>query len=299
MIEKQKSKQQLINFLFPFYPAKIHKSTKLLLIIAVLIALKLLLTMISIPITPFGMSLSIAWVPVMIMGWYFGPVLGLLLGAISDTMGYFIFPHGLWFWMYAMQEPILCMLSGLVSGFCNLRKNSKMNSIWIDIIINQSLYFGFAITCFTILIIWLKPNSHFSNNDPDLANFYNIYKWVALGLLCCFLIIVEFFTFHNFREKKRNNDRLLSFFYSTSLVVLIMIIFSFMLGPITAVQYIAYLNGELPANYLKYGSIFYLVPRVAVECLKTPIECLILSGVIVCLDPNIQFTKNCLENQWK
>ena len=76
----KKNIHKVKKFLFPFFPIKTFRSTRLLLVLAILIALRVVLGFINIKIAPFALTISIAWIPVMLIGWYFGPVIGLTMG---------------------------------------------------------------------------------------------------------------------------------------------------------------------------------------------------------------------------
>lgn len=75
--------------------------------------------------------------------------------------------------------------------------------------------------------------------------------------------------------------------------------FSIALGPITAVEYIKFINGGItPEPFLKYGSIFYLVPRIAIEAIKVPLESLALFGVVCLFDKKVEGVINKINNSW-
>jgi len=96
---------------------------------------------------------------------------------------------------------------------------------------------------------------------------------------------MEVFSFYNVIVNKANITKLITFCYSSALVVITMIVFSFLLGPISSIQYYVFLHGFYPSDYLKYGTIFYLAPRIIVECIKTPLESLIVTTLVICLNP--------------
>ncbi|MCQ2748205.1 MAG: ECF transporter S component [Mycoplasmoidaceae bacterium] len=112
----------------------------------------------------------------MVIGWYFGPIVGLVFGAITDTISFLLPGGGIWFWMYAIQEPIIGLLSGLVGSVCRIRKSSQTNKITIDIIINQVMVIGFAIISSFALIYWLDPSHPYRDLDPEYEKFYQVYK---------------------------------------------------------------------------------------------------------------------------
>lgn len=281
------------RFFFPFAPIKTTRSLRLLILIAALIALKIILTFVSVNIVPFSLSLSIAWVPVIILGWYFGPVAGLFLGMLTDTISYFI-KGGAWFWMYAIQEPIVALISGLIAGFYRWRRDKTNKKIATDIIISQVFTLGFVVFVYVILLVWLKPNAHFSGYKPEHIAFYNVYKWVAFALLLAFVVAYEVLTILNYKNKLKIKDKnsLITYIYTSTCVIVIALLFSFALGPYTAVKYLTFLNGTEPTSYLKYGSIFYLIPRVAIEAIKTPIELAVVYGGVTILDKSLMNTIN-------
>lgn len=112
-----------------------------------------------------------------------------------------------------------------------------------------------------------------------------------------FFVIIEVMFYINVKHKKTHKELML-FCYSSSLVITIVLLFSFLLGPITAVQYLYYLNGHLPNNYLEYGTIFYLIPRVCVESVKAPAECALTATVLYIVEPNIKMIHNNTLNKW-
>jgi hypothetical protein len=79
---------------------------------------------------------------------------------------------------------------------------------------------------------------------------------------------------------------------------MIMISFSFLLGPIAAVEYLKYINGSYPEMYMRYGLLIYLIPRIIVQSIKVPIESLIFCSTILVINPIFNNYFNALENKW-
>lgn len=284
-----------LNFFFPFFPIKVFRSLQLIFLIIFLICLRLIFGFIHIPITPFGISLSFAWVPLMVLGWYFGPITGLLLGMLTDTIG-FLINGSLWYWMYAIQEPIVGFISGLIGSIARLRKD-KMNHVIYDLIINQVVSCAFIVISFLFLIKWLAP--YVETRNKSYISFYTIYKWIALGCLICFYLTYEVFTFLFIKRKKKNNQFIITFLYSGINVIIIITLFSFALGPITAISYLKFIGKQLPKAYLKIGSIFYLIPRIAIETIKTPIEIWLLFTIVCIFNKKINNLINKINNTWQ
>lgn len=289
----QKQEQKIMGikrFFFPFAPIKTFKSLRLMLFMALIVALRVALCFVSIRIIPFSISISLGWVATMILGWYFGPVVGLFCGIITDTLS-FLVQGGVWFWLYAIQEPIVGLISGFIGGIYRARQNKENKNVKTDLIISQIIILIFAIATYAIILLWLNSDTHFQGEDEKYEEFYNIYKWVALSLILVFVIVYEIMFALNIKKKanmKNFNNYAIAFTYTSTCVVFLIMLFSFALGPLTAVKYLEFINGGVtPQEYLKYGSIFYLVPRVAIESVKVPAEIAVLFGVVCLFDKKI------------
>ncbi len=299
--EKKDSTYSVKKFFFPFSPIKSFRSVRLLFLMAILIALRLVLGLVTIRIAPFALSISLAWVPVMVIGWYFGPIVGLLMGFITDTISFLMAGGGIWFWMYALQEPIVGLISGLIAGWCRYRKLKEGQNITLDIIINQILVISFAILSYVALLVWLDPSIHFQGHEEEYEQFYQIYKWTVVAGISILIIVFEVLTILTLTMKIGDKEHkiMINFVYSSSLVVIIMLLFSIALGPITAVEYIKFINGGItPEPFLKYGSLFYLVPRIALEAVKVPVEASVLFGVVCLFDIKVLNIVNKINASW-
>jgi len=185
------------KFFFPFSPIKSFRSIRLLFLIAILIALRIVFCFTVIPLKPIGLSISLSWLPVMVLGWYFGPIAGLILGFITDTLSFLVMGGGIWFWMYAIQEPIVGLISGLVAGYVRFRKSKEIKNIWIDITISEIVTVGFTIASLVILLVWLSPQD-IGHTKESYVKFYNIYKWIAIAMISAFFVLYEvFFIYKN------------------------------------------------------------------------------------------------------
>ena len=131
----------------------------------------------------------------------------------------------------------------------------------------------------------------------EKVKYFDTYKVVTLVMLGAYLAIMEFFTFIQIKNFEKHKERTMMFIHCTILVTIVIVIFSFALGPLAAVEYLRYVNGVYPNNYLTYGVIFYLVPRVIIESIKTPLEILIMFGLVIAIRPTIKSIKNTLANK--
>ena len=192
--------------------------------------------------------------------------------------------------MYAIQEPIVGFMAGIISSVCALRLNKQKANPMYDIMVQQLMLMVFIGTSIACIFLWM-------GTGQEAIKYFDTYKIVTLVMLGVYVIIMECFTFIQIKGFEKRKERTLIFIYSTMLVTIVIILFSFALGPITAVEYLHYVNGVYPDNYLTYGIIFYLVPRVIVESIKTPLEALIMFGLVLATRPLIRNINNTLANK--
>lgn len=287
---KLKRHEVFLKFLFPLYPYRVFKTTKFLITVAVLLSLRILFSFFNVPIVATNQVISFSWIPVMIMGWIFGPIHGLFFGMVTDTICYFIRPSGQWFWMYAIQECIVGFISGLTHSIYEIRVTSRKKIIF-DFLITQIILFSFVIICLTGILLWTNDN---------VIDYYNSYKYVCIALTIVYFVVINCFMFIYLKNIKENKNRFLLFLYALTLVSIIAIFFSLLLGPISSVEYLRYINhGEDPAAYVKYGLLFYFVPRVIVQTIKVPFETIIFCSTLLVINPILNNYINKLENSWK
>lgn len=295
-------------FLFPFWPVKIFKSITGICVLAALLGLSILLNLFKINITA-GITISFAWLPGIIIGWYFGPIVGLLMGALIDTINWLIY-GGVWFWMYALQEPILGLIVGIISSLFNIIRNTKQH-FSICLIINQIMLIGFIISSIFIVFYYTNPNNPFfqsisnaENSTSNMIKTTQLYlRWIILGILLGLFVIVEVIVGYRYYLFKKDRDadsiRFETFLFITIVALTSTVIFSFLLGPISAIEYYKFLNNtSYVPNLVNYGVMYYLLPRVIKECFKTPIYIIILTTLVCALNPAIVSFKNRIINSY-
>lgn len=306
-MEHQKT-NKFIKFLFPFWPVKIFKSITGICVLAALLGLSILLNLFKINITA-GITISFAWLPGIIIGWYFGPIVGLLMGALIDTINWLIY-GGVWFWMYALQEPILGLIVGIISSLFNIIRNTKQH-FSICLIINQIMLIGFIISSIFIVFYYTNPNNPFfqsisnaENSTSNMIKTTQLYlRWIILGILLGLFVIVEVivgYRYYQFKKDRNSNFvRFEVFLFITIVALTSTVIFSFLLGPISAIEYYKFLNNtSYVPNLVNYGVMYYLLPRVIKECFKTPIYIIVLTTLVCALNPAIVSFKNRIINSY-
>jgi hypothetical protein len=85
-----------------------------------------------------------------------------------------------------------------------------------------------------------------ANSSAYQTQAFTIYRWLSLGLITAFFVLIETFTFYNIIMYRQNKTRNVTFIYTLILVASSTLILSFMLGPISTVSYLTYLNGVPP-----------------------------------------------------
>lgn len=296
---EQNNKSRIIKFLFPLYPLKTFKSLRILLVLASLIALRLILGKIGIRLPATNQTISFAWVPLMFAGWYFGPILGFFIGAITDTLSFLFSPGSLWFFLFAIQEPLVGMLSGIFSGIYNLRIDKK--SQVFDLVFQQVIYIGFTFVSLFLIFYFVNYSNQIFIDGKLNHSLVNVYKWVAIGLLTTFFIVVEVYTIiyqFNLKKNKKSKQHFTCFIYVSCLVVLAMLLFSFVLGPIASNQYYIYVYKITNPNVLTYGLMYYLIPRVVVQSIKIPFEATVLFLTIIASNNQLMNIVQNENNKW-
>ena len=80
------------------------KKPRMLIFAAVLVALRVALKAVSIPIIPGQLYINFGFLVNALGSMVYGPVIGSISGAVSDTVGAFLFPKGPYFFPYIFQE---------------------------------------------------------------------------------------------------------------------------------------------------------------------------------------------------
>ncbi len=273
-------KQIFLKTVFPFYPIKFFSTINYIVIIALMLGLRIVLGFFNVNLISFGISLSFAWLPIYIVGWFFGPIVGLLFGVGTDIINYLIH-GGVWFWMYSIQELMIGIIAGIISIIYHKMKSKP---IIFDLIIQKIIIYSFAI--FSIIYLSIHFTNILNATFSSGLNINNIQTYFAISIISIiiFVIVIEIVSFsfkrNNFKNEK-SFIRYKLFIYLTILFVVSTILMSFILGPITFIEFWKYQhNGNLPSNLTKYGFFYYLIPRILKETIKTPIY-IVLSFLLI------------------
>lgn len=175
----------------------------------------------------------------------------------------------------------------------------------ISIILNQIFIFSFMLTSIVILFIYTDPNNplfiKLVSSGRLSYQINSIFRWVILSFMLLFAILIEAITIYQYRRwKNHQNDRkFMIFLYSSIICIASTILFSFVLGPVSSIKYFEFMYGRQPSGLLKYGVIYYLLPRVLKECVKTPLYILLYFSVLLVVIPMVKHIKNIARNTYK
>lgn len=197
--------------------------------------------------------------------------------------------------MYAIQEPIVGLISGILGSlfFLDKKNNILVNIFWRIII------YGFVFFC----SFYVFSNLNFINKDnfqgSKSSNNELIFSIIISILLIVFLIVLELLNFIYYKKNKKfkNNKNILFLYVSMSVAINIML-FSFILGPIIQLEYLQYIGNPPPTGFLKNGVIYLLIPRILKECIKTPVYIILLFSIIYAIKTQYINLLNVSKNKW-
>lgn len=106
--------------------AKNITTTRGITLSGILLALYVVLSLFTIPLTPDN-RIVLTFIATAAAGYTLGPVPAMLVGGMGDVLGYFLNPNGAYFFGFTLSA----MLNGLICGVCFYRKKFKYIFLWI------------------------------------------------------------------------------------------------------------------------------------------------------------------------
>ncbi|MBQ7751804.1 MAG: folate family ECF transporter S component [Clostridia bacterium] len=100
--------------------AKSIKNLRVLCATALLSAIYVAIYAVKIPLGD-QLRITFTFVPVALAGWLFGIVPAVIVGALGDFLGCYIFPQGAYFWGFT----VTAVLTGVIFGLCLYKKDGK------------------------------------------------------------------------------------------------------------------------------------------------------------------------------
>ncbi len=137
-------------------------------------------------LTPPGSHLKLTGFPVIMAGFLLGPGLGALVGAVSDVIGYFLYPSGPFFPGFILTQALTGAIPAWILG---QRKISETDVIWSYLWLTVAIGYGQLITSVVMVSAFLELLYGFpfwvQFSYRGLSQFFHIplYVWLARHIL--------------------------------------------------------------------------------------------------------------------
>jgi len=168
------------------------KNIKKIVFLALLIALEVVLTRFLSITTPI-VRIGFGFLPIALAGIFLGPVYGMLAGALSDLLGFFLFPQGTYFPGFTLTAALRGLIFGLVhtgrkvtfnrtfisSALTTIICDLFLNTIWLHLLYGNAYALMLVprlikaglmipISMFLILASWKATGSFLRSRLPRL-----------------------------------------------------------------------------------------------------------------------------------
>ncbi|ADK86796.1 conserved hypothetical protein [Mycoplasmoides pneumoniae FH] len=263
-----------------------------------LMALSFIFNIFSINVTSV-LKVSFTRIPFALIGWMFGPVWGFTFGAIADTMDWLTRGYT-WFWLFAIQKPMFCFLAGLVKGVYQVRQSSTN---WkIDFWILQSILIGFFVLTLVLLLMYLTDGNFQAAGNQSFGRGFDvnvhILQGITMAAFISFFVGLEIFLGWKYTKVKKPKEMILNL-YILMMALLMTLVVSLLIGTIASIEYLVFLSGKPSKNFVKYGSYFFLMPRVLVQALLMPLYLALFKPLIRIAENNLRNYLRVYNLSWK
>ncbi|MDC4183798.1 ECF transporter S component [Mycoplasma bradburyae] len=287
--KKPINKLAIIRFFLPFWPLKLRYNIYLISFLSMFIALKVVLGFFVIKIGP-TISLGISWVGLALIGWIFGPVTAIPIGFLTDTLSFILGKGGVWYWLYAIQEPMIVFTASLFGSIYRIRKQYSSNSL--DFLFQQVLIIGFCVSGFIFL-------SLYNNTDTEKIlirnnSFGSTLSFVFIGL---FFIFSEIISWLLYLKNKKTKESIKLFLYVSTMMITLSVLYSLVLGTISINEFLINVVHQKPKSK-DFILSAYLIPRVIKETLRLPILIICVISLIKLSEPHLENFFNLSRLRW-
>ncbi len=144
------------------------KNTKAIVLAAILTALQVIVAMFSINLIPGVLKISFGFIPVAVLCYLLGPVVGGVAGGICDILKYMVAPDGPFFIGYTISEILTGVIYGsflykkeitlkrifITKFVINLVMNIILTPLWLHITIGKAWAYYAGLRVVKNLILW-------------------------------------------------------------------------------------------------------------------------------------------------
>lgn len=139
---------------------KVFKSTKNITTIAMLFGLMLICKFFSLPSGFSNLGIGITYLVFATIGMIYGPIAGLIIGLLSDTIGYFLIQQSAyaWFFGYSIQAA----LTGFIYGICLYKTELTYTKCFVSrILVNFLMNVVLGSICWGIVCSYTAEQTYF------------------------------------------------------------------------------------------------------------------------------------------
>jgi hypothetical protein len=139
--------------------------------------------------------------------------------------------------MYAIQELMIGIMAGCISI---LYHKMKTKPIIFDLIIQKIIIYSFALFSIIYLFIYFDDILNRTFSSGSSIDNIQIYLGISISFIIIFVIVIEVVNYSFKRNNFKNNRTFIKyklFIYLTILFVTSTILMSFILGPITFIEF--------------------------------------------------------------
>ncbi|QSF13586.1 ECF transporter S component [Mycoplasma sp. Mirounga ES2805-ORL] len=215
--------------------------------------------------------IQIEFIFYMFYGLVFGIYKGAFLALLADTLSLLVMGGiGMWYWVYAIQPPLIAIISSLYFFFF---KETKYFKLFMPLIIFIAAFTGMMLTYIfhSSADGMLKLNN--SKKHPEYISSH-IVLYFIIGFLLMFLVAGISFLIIYFKTKK---DKYLNYYMIFSLITFIIIIFRWILGPISYISFYNYFYAKNSFKSVGKDYIIILVPILIKTIIVIPVYVVFLT----------------------
>ena len=244
-------------------------------ILGLLLSLRLILQFVGIPLG--STTLSFTWITLAVTGFIFGPFIGIMFGAIADLLSYALKPD-IFMWEYSIQEPLICLVAGII-GFIYFNYKSKK---WLDFIIFEIFLVAFT-TVALVVSLMEHPNvtkeiigaSTRKHSTTFLDN-----EMLPLILVPVFFVLINAVVLYLIIGNKSNYRIIL---YVAMIIIQAWVIWSWIEGPWAQIRYWKRKGWKsvLDSNKVALTKRWLFNIRVFKASFVVPIEIFVASSIMI------------------
>ncbi|VEU60693.1 Uncharacterised protein [Mycoplasmopsis bovigenitalium] len=228
---------------------KIFKLTPFELVLAsALLAMHLVIMIIAKFTILRAIPVPLEYILYIFYGLILGGFKGAVLAVIADTFVMLMTGSiGSWYWLYAITPPLIALTSWL---YYLMFKYSKYTRFIISYV---SIIAAFAL-CLWVYIVRSDENGALAINKTIKAS-----KLVVLTTLTAFGLLTLGFTFaFTILYAKTKNEKWNNYLMVTSIIIVVAVLFRWILGTISWIEYYNYINKAQNGKFKSYGVDFII-----------------------------------------